>query len=75
MAALGPVQSGQVVERGGDRGVVGPERLPQECQGLFVAAPIRARWQAHLEGANWAYPLWNVLMAQAWLNANPGVAL
>lgn len=44
-------------------------------QGLFDPAPIRQRWKAHLEGANWAYPLWNVLMAQAWINANPGVEL
>lgn len=44
-------------------------------QGLFAAAPIRDRWQAHLAGANWAYPLWNVLMAQAWIDANPDVAL
>ncbi len=44
-----------------------------ESQGLFHAAPIRQRWQAHLEGENWAYPLWNVLMAQAWLDANPEV--
>lgn len=46
-----------------------------EQQGLFKAAPIRERWQAHLEGANWGYPLWNVLMAQAWIAANPEVAL
>jgi asparagine synthase (glutamine-hydrolysing) len=44
-------------------------------QGLFSSAPIRERWEAHLGGANWAYPLWNVLMAQAWLAANPEVSL
>ncbi|MGY4311309.1 asparagine synthase (glutamine-hydrolyzing) [Bradyrhizobium sp. JR3.5] len=44
-------------------------------QELFTPAPIRERWQAHLAGANWAYPLWNVLMAQAWLSANPEVSL
>jgi asparagine synthase (glutamine-hydrolysing) len=44
-----------------------------EQQGLFKAAPIRERWRAHLDGANWGYPLWNVLMAQAWIEANPGV--
>lgn len=43
------------------------------CQGLFHAAPIRERWKAHLEGSNWAYLLWDVLMAQAWLEANPDV--
>jgi asparagine synthase (glutamine-hydrolysing) len=44
-------------------------------QGLFSPAPIRERWEAHLAGANWAYPLWNVLMAQAWLAANPEVSV
>jgi asparagine synthase (glutamine-hydrolysing) len=30
-------------------------------------APVRARWAAHLSGAqNWQYPLWTVLMLQAW---------
>lgn len=45
-----------------------------EQQGLFRAAPIRERWRAHLDGANWGYPLWNVLMAQAWIEANPGIS-
>lgn len=49
------------------------QRLEQ--QGLFSAAPISTRWQAHLKGENWGYPLWNVLMAQAWIEANPSVAL
>ncbi|MFT5174879.1 MAG: asparagine synthase (glutamine-hydrolyzing) [Gammaproteobacteria bacterium] len=45
--------------------LLGRERLEQE--GYFDAAPIRARWERHLSGAeNWAYPLWNVLMFQAW---------
>ncbi len=43
-------------------------------QGLLDPAPVRERWKAHLQGANWAYPLWNVLMLQAWLDANPGVS-
>ena len=42
-------------------------------QGLFNPAPIRERWRSHLAGTNWAYPLWNVLMAQAWIEANPDV--
>lgn len=43
-------------------------------QALLNPAPIRARWQAHVEGgANWAYPLWNVLMLQAWLDRNRGL--
>lgn len=45
-------------------------------QGLLDPAPIRARWQAHVEGgANWAYPLWNVLMLQAWIDRNAAVRL
>lgn len=44
-------------------------------QGLLSPKPIRERWEAHLAGADWAYPLWNVLMAQAWLAANPGITL
>lgn len=44
-------------------------------QGLFNAAPILARWQAHLKGENWGYPLWNVLMAQAWIDSSPGVEI
>lgn len=50
-----------------------PVRLKQ--QGLLDPEPIRARWQAHLEGQNWGYPLWNILMAQAWIEANPEVVL
>ncbi|WP_337996704.1 asparagine synthase (glutamine-hydrolyzing) [Oleispirillum naphthae] len=49
------------------------ERL--KTQGVFAAAPVRERWRAHLNGENWGYPLWNVLMAQAWIDANPGTAL
>lgn len=44
-----------------------------ESQGVFNSQPIRQRWQAHLAGENWAYPLWDVLMAQAWMDANPEV--
>jgi asparagine synthase (glutamine-hydrolysing) len=44
-------------------------------QGLFTPEPIRERWQQHLDGVDWAYPLWVVLMAQAWVDANTDVAL
>lgn len=38
-----------------------------EREGLFDAAVIRARWQAHLAGQEDAtQPLWSVLMYQAW---------
>jgi asparagine synthase (glutamine-hydrolysing) len=41
------------------------KRLSEE--GLFHPAPIRAAWQAHLEGhRNMQYQLWSVLMFQAW---------
>ena len=44
-------------------------------QGLFNPAPIRQRWEAHIKrGENWAYPLWNVLIAQAWLERNAHVS-
>lgn len=42
------------------------ERL--RSQHLLDPAPIRARWAAHMRGENWAYPLWDVLMLQSWLN-------
>jgi asparagine synthase (glutamine-hydrolysing) len=45
-----------------------------ETQGLLNPAPIRQRWRAHLNGENWAYPLWSILMFQSWLDANPGVS-
>ncbi len=44
-------------------------------QGVFAVAPIRERWRAHLNGENWGYPLWNVLMVQAWIDANPEITL
>ena len=42
------------------------ERLLRE--GWFNPRPIRIRWEEHVDGTlNWQYPLWNVLMFQAWL--------
>lgn len=41
------------------------ERLRRE--GIFRPSPLREAWQRHDEGrANWEYPLWIVLMFQAW---------
>ncbi len=43
-------------------------RLAQE--GFFNPAPIRQKWAEHLSGQrNWQYHLWDVLMFQAWLEA------
>jgi asparagine synthase (glutamine-hydrolysing) len=43
-------------------------RLKRE--GFFEAEPIRVKWREHLSGRrNWAYHLWDVLMYQAWWEA------
>jgi asparagine synthase (glutamine-hydrolysing) len=40
-------------------------------EGYFHSAPIREKWKEHLSGQrNWQYPLWNVLMFQAWLSSH-----
>ncbi|ADJ27612.1 asparagine synthase (glutamine-hydrolyzing) [Nitrosococcus watsonii] len=39
-------------------------------EGYFYPEPIRRKWEEHLSGRrNWQYPLWCVLMFQAWLDA------
>jgi asparagine synthase (glutamine-hydrolysing) len=41
--------------------------------GIFNPAPIRQMWSEHLaERQNWQYPLWVVLMFQAWRNSTTG---
>jgi asparagine synthase (glutamine-hydrolysing) len=45
------------------------KRLREE--GFFNPQPIRERWTEHLSGDDdWQYYLWDVLMFQAWLDAN-----
>lgn len=40
-------------------------------QGLFNASVVRARWGEHVNGKRpWEYHLWDVLMFQAWAEAN-----
>jgi len=43
-------------------------RLSRE--GFLDPCPVRQKWHEHLSGArNWQHYLWNVLMFQAWLEA------
>ncbi|MFD2182366.1 asparagine synthase (glutamine-hydrolyzing) [Rhodoplanes azumiensis] len=44
--------------------LIDAERLRRE--GVFNAPAVRAMWQRHLSGETWQYPIWCVLMFQAW---------
>jgi len=45
--------------------LLAPQRL--RAEGLLDPKPVEALWRQHLAGANnWQYPLWTVLMFQAW---------
>jgi asparagine synthase (glutamine-hydrolysing) len=45
--------------------LLAPARLAS--YGFVRVEPVRRLWQQHLEGScNWQYPLWTVLMLQAW---------
>lgn len=40
-------------------------------EGFFHPEAVRQKWAEHLSGQrNWAYPLWVILMFQAWLEEN-----
>ena len=45
--------------------LLAPARLASD--GFVRVEPVRQAWREHLEGSrNWQYPLWTVLMLQAW---------
>jgi len=44
-------------------------------QGFLRPEPVQEKWREHLSGrCNWQYLLWDVLMFQAWLDANSVLA-
>ncbi|WP_368646607.1 asparagine synthase (glutamine-hydrolyzing) [Castellaniella ginsengisoli] len=54
-------------------GLLDEDRL--RAEGYFDPAPIRMRWRQHVRGShNWQYQLWPILMFQAWLSSEGGVA-
>jgi asparagine synthase (glutamine-hydrolysing) len=57
---------GPLREWAGD--LLAPDSIRRD--GFFDPAIIERTWSQHLEGTrNWQYPLWGVLMFQAWLRA------
>lgn len=43
-------------------------------EGYLRAEPVRRKWTEHLSGRfDWSFHLWNVLMFQAWLEAEGDV--
>ena len=38
-------------------------------QGIFNHQVLSNRWREHLDGKNWQYHLWDVLMLQSWIDA------
>jgi asparagine synthase (glutamine-hydrolysing) len=49
------------------------DRARLQSTGLLDPQVITARWREHLDGTrNWQYPLWNVLMLEAWREARGG---
>lgn len=57
---------GPLREWAGD--LLSPERIRRE--GFFDPAAIQKKWNEHQNGTrNWQYPLWTILVFQAWLEA------
>ncbi len=55
--------------RGWAEELLDARRLRRE--GFFRPEPLREKWEEHLSGRfNWQYLLWDVLVFQAWLEAN-----
>ena len=55
--------------RGWAEALLNEQRLREE--GFFHPEPIRKMWREHVSGKRrWHYHLWDVLMFQAWLEAN-----
>jgi asparagine synthase (glutamine-hydrolysing) len=55
--------------RGWAEALLDGQRLKDE--NYFIPEPILQKWQEHLTGKqNWQYYLWDILMFQAWLEAN-----
>ena len=47
--------------------LLAPSRLA--AHGFVRVEPVRRAWHEHLSGIrNWQYPLWTVLMLQAWMS-------
>jgi asparagine synthase (glutamine-hydrolysing) len=60
---------GELQEWAGD--LLAPALLKR--QGYLNAGLVEQKWKEHTSGQrNWQFPLWDVLMFQAWLAAQPG---
>lgn len=44
-------------------------------QGLLNADEIMIKWNSHQKKENWSYLLWNVIILQQWIKANPKIKI